>query len=377
MKREDQLALLERYEKGNCTAVEKKIVEDWYDAQLPEIRTLKSREDELLIRKQNSFQQILNSGKGRCRSPFMIWSVRILFVAATVTVVASLWAVLFTNSSNLPTRYSNDIDPGGNKAIITLNDGKNIPLSEQQSGVIIDAAKMTYSDGTLISNDRLGKFKIATPKGGTYQARLPDGSKVWLNSASSITYSKSTINGLGARRVNLTGEAYFEVSKDKQHPFIVTTRKQVVTVLGTHFNISSYENQVADKTTLIEGSVRVDLAADSGKIMSTKTEILKPGEQAVTSESKILVAHPDPKIASSWKDGDFVFNNEPLEDILKEVSRWYDVEIEYNDSTLKKRFFGGIISKSEKISKVLRMLELVGDDVKFDIKGKKIIVSKI
>ncbi|WP_316819259.1 FecR family protein [Pedobacter nyackensis] len=369
MKQQDPEQLLSSFQAGECTPEELALVEAYINYEGITNQDLLEIEADLIEYKNKGY---LIPTKYK----IIGWPFKILFIAAAVAVVASFWAVLFTNPSNLPTSYSSDVNPGGNKALLTLENGKKIQLNDSKTGVVIDATKLSYNDGTIINNERPGRIKITTPKGGTYQVRLPDGSTVWLNSASSLTYNKSSINGVEARRVNLTGEAYFEVSKNKQLPFIVTTRKQVVTVLGTHFNISSYENQAADKTTLLEGSVRVELIADSGKLMSARTEILKPGEQAITLGSQIQVAHPDPKIASSWKDGEFAFRNESLEDILNDVSRWYDIEVVYEDPGLKKRLFGGMMSKHEKVSKVLQMLELAAEDVKFDIQGKKIIVAK-
>jgi transmembrane sensor len=209
---------------------------------------------------------------------------------------------------------------------------------------------------------------ISTPNGGEWQIRLPDGSTVWLNAASSIQYSLN-IGTAKQRIVKLDGEAYFEVAKDAAHPFIVETDKQSVEVLGTHFNINSYHDEIVTKTTLLEGSVRVLHHS------SNQSEILKPGEQSIVSASGIDVKGVDMDEAIAWKNGYFMFNNEKQESILRKVARWYNVEIEYADPAAKEVMYYGTVSRFEKISKILTKFEQTGE-VRFDIKGNKVIVYK-
>lgn len=301
------------------------------------------------------------------------WRLNILLVAASIAFIGGTYTYLQKKDPVASQSYSTDVSPGGNRALLTLENGKKIQLSDSKTGIVVDASKLTYNDGTLIDNEKSQSFTVSTPRGGTYQVRLPDGSIAWLNAASSLTYSSPLKSDGGIRRVKLIGEAYFEVAKDKEHPFVVSTDKQNVTVLGTHFNINSYKDERAVRTTLLEGSVRVDLISYQGAPLPEKTKILKPGMQAVNSGAIIEVNEVDPDLAISWKNGEFAFRNEQLGDIMKNVARWYDVEVVYEDPDAQYKQYGGSISKYENISKVLGMLELTGN-VKFKIEGKKIIV---
>ncbi|MNL08096.1 fec operon regulator FecR [compost metagenome] len=208
---------------------------------------------------------------------------------------------------------------------------------------------------------------LSTEKGETYILTLPDKSKVWLNAASSLTYTAALMER-GVRRVKLTGEAYFEIFKDKAHPFVVESKEQQVEVLGTHFNINAYEDEFVVKTTLLEGSVKISNAG-------SRSSILKPGQQAVLSDRGIVLKNVEAEDAIDWKSGYFMFNNESLESGLKRIARWYNVQIIYEDESLKGETFFGRISKFEKISKVFSMLERT-DIVRFKIEGNKIFVRK-
>jgi ferric-dicitrate binding protein FerR (iron transport regulator) len=191
---------------------------------------------------------------------------------------------------------------------------------------------------------------------------------VWLNAASSLTYNLNLASAK-QRLVKLQGEAYFEVAKDKAHPFVVSTEKQTVEVLGTHFNINSYPDERVTKTTLLEGSIRVSHRD------TQETEILQPGEQSIVSSSGISVNEVDTDEFIAWTKGYFMFNNERQESIMRKLSRWYNVEVEYADEAAKNVMYYGTVSRFEKVSKVLRKFEQTGE-VRFDIKANKIIVYK-
>lgn len=297
--------------------------------------------------------------------------------AAVVFIAFSVTAYISLNKKKEHV-FTTDVAPGKNKAILTLADGKKISLSDATTGDIAKEAGLSITktaDGQLVYNiaesknvedDRLNT--ISTPNGGEWQIRLPDGSTVWLNAASSIQYSLN-IGNAKQRIVKLEGEAYFEVAKDKLHPFIVETDKQSVEVLGTHFNINSYHDEIVTKTTLLEGSVKVLHKS------TNESEILKPGDQSIVSLSGIDVKEVDVDEAVAWKDGYFKFNNEKQVSILRKIARWYNVEIEYADPEAKEVMYYGTVSRFEKISKVLRKFEQTGE-VRFDIKGSKLIVYK-
>jgi len=298
--------------------------------------------------------------------------------AAAVLVVFSFTAYLSLNKKKEHV-FASDVAPGKNKAILTLADGRKISLSDAANGDVIEQAGISVSktaNGQLVYHiektagniDDSKVNTISTPNGGEWEIRLPDGSVVWLNAASSLKYSLN-IGSSKQRKVELTGEAYFEVAKDKAHPFIVKTSKQELEVLGTHFNINSYANENVTRTTLLEGSVRV---AD---LNSTEMLVLKPGEQSVLSNSGLTIKNANTDEAIAWKNGYFMFDNEKQESILRKIARWYNVEIEYADPEAKEVMYYGTVSRFEKISKVLRKLEQTGE-VRFDIKGNKLIVYK-
>jgi len=312
------------------------------------------------------------------RSPKRILMKSLKWAAAAVVFIVFSFAAYLSLQKKKEHVFATDVAPGKNKAILTLADGKKISLSDAMNGDIAKEAGFSITktaDGQLVYNvagsenvndSRLNT--ISTPNGGEWQIQLPDGSMVWLNAASSIQYSLN-IGTAKQRVVKLDGEAYFEVAKNATHPFIVETDKQSVEVLGTHFNINSYKDERLTKTTLLEGSVRVS------HNITNESEVLKPGEQSLVSVSGMDIKEVDVDESIAWKNGYFMFNNERQESILRKVARWYNVEIEYADADAKEVMYYGTVSRFEKISKVLRKFEQTGE-VRFDIKGNKVIVYK-
>ncbi|MBO9672752.1 MAG: FecR domain-containing protein [Sphingobacteriaceae bacterium] len=312
------------------------------------------------------------------RSPKRVLMNSLKWAAAAVVFIVFSVTAYISLQKKKEHVFTTDVAPGKNKAILTLADGRKISLSDALTGNVAKDAGFSITktaDGQLVYNideseniDDTRINTIATPNGGQWQIRLPDGTKVWLNAASSMQYSLN-IGKAKQRLVKLDGEAYFEVAKDKAHPFIVETDKQSVEVLGTHFNINSYNDEIVTRTTLLEGSVRVFHKA------TNESEILKPGEQSIVSASGIDIKEADVDEAIAWKDGYFKFNNEKQVSILRKLARWYNVEVEYADQEAKNVIYYGTVSRFEKISKVLTKLEQTGK-VRFDIKGNKIIVYK-
>ncbi|NQV75056.1 MAG: FecR family protein [Bacteroidetes bacterium] len=272
------------------------------------------------------------------------------------------------------------ITPGYDKAILTLSDGTEIILEHAKNGILANQAGVSIqktSDGELLysfsnsantvtpkTKENVIYNKIETPIGGKYQVNLPDGSKVWLNSSSSLRFS-ALFNG-DAREVELSGEAYFDVSKNKSKPFRVITKDQIVEVLGTQFNINSYSDEGPIKTTLIEGSVKI--------IYKDKVVLLSPGQQFQPKELVAAVVEADTEEVVAWKDGYFVFKNEDIRSIMRKLSRWYNVEVSYSGN-IPEVGFGGNISRSKDISEVLDVLQLT-NAIHFKVEGRRFTVMR-
>ena len=306
-----------------------------------------------------------------------------IVAAASIFIVAALSLYLYTNSTqNKPVRpvsHASHIKPGDNKAYLTLANGKKIVLSDAKNGTLVaqNGIQITKTtDGQLVytvtgnNNSTSSDYNtIETPKGGQYQVRLPDGTNVWLNAASSLRYP-SAFKG-SERKVELSGEAYFEVAKNKKMPFRVISNTQTVEVLGTHFNVNSYLDEADTKTTLLEGSVRVK------RNNSTTAVVIRPGQQASVKQNvndKINVAEADMEEVMAWKNNYFRFNNENIESVMRKISRWYNVDVEYKGA-ISDEEFNGTISRSKNIVQVLEMLEGT-KSIHFKIEGRRIVVMK-
>jgi ferric-dicitrate binding protein FerR (iron transport regulator) len=265
------------------------------------------------------------------------------------------------------TRFKNDVLPGDNRAILTLDDGSLINLDDAQNGVLASenntdirktgSGQLEYStDNKLIQTVKYNT--LSTPMGGQYQLLLPDGSKVWLNSGSSIRFPTAFIGK--ERVVELKGEAFFDIKENKKMPFIVRTNNSM------DINVMAYEDEKSINTTLLEGSVQI--------LKETGSTYLEPGQAAVLNKGsgKIKVAPADIEDAVAWKNGYFIFSNENIESIMRKVSRWYNVEIEYQGN-LNNKDFVGTISRDKNISELLKMLELTGA-IHFRIEGRRVTV---
>jgi transmembrane sensor len=273
------------------------------------------------------------------------------------------------------------ITPGGNKATLTMADGKVISLEDAQNGLLAQSGKTSVrktEHGRLVYNSSADADlttplsaeprynTLSTPKGGEYQVTLPDGTRVWINSASSLSFPVAFTGK--QRLVKLTGEAYFEVAKDASKPFYVSLNNVQVRVFGTHFNIAAYNDDSRITTTLLEGSVQVT--------KNNKQSLLKPGQQAVVDNNsdKIAVSAADTDQVMAWKNGYFKFDDESIVSVMKKVSRWYDVEIDYRGHFDDQRF-GGTFYRSKSITELLHHLEKIGR-VHFKITGRRIVVME-
>jgi ferric-dicitrate binding protein FerR (iron transport regulator) len=278
----------------------------------------------------------------------------------------------------------NDVAPGTVGATLTLADGRKIKLSDMSTGEIAKEAgvrvtktangQLLYEIASLSSRatamdldpSKVGATNVlSTAKGETYQVKLPDGTAVWLNAASTLTYTTSLREG-DRRVVRLLGEAYFQVAEDKSRPFIVETSQQQIEVLGTHFNVNAYLDEEDVTTTLLEGRVKVSNQSGS--------KILKPGDQSSVTEHSILITQVDTERAIAWKNNKFLFENDNIQYIMRMIERWYAVDVVYTGAMPTEKFGGGV-SRFDNVSQVLRILESTGG-AHFKIEGRKILVSK-
>lgn len=272
----------------------------------------------------------------------------------------------------------NDVAPGKNIAVLTLSDGSTIILDSVKNGVLAEdgsAKVFKMANGQLSykpGNDNSGKLvynTISTPKGGQYEIVLADGTKVWLNAGSSLKFPPVFTGN--QRGVSLTGEGYFEVAKDPSKPFVLSVRDMKIEVLGTHFNVNAYVDEKTIATTLLEGSVKV---SGDAKKQASAFRVLKPGQQAnFDKEGKIAVKDDaDLDEAISWKNGKFYFNNADISVMMRQISRWYDLEVKY-EGTVPERKFTGKIDRNVNVSKIITMLEYAKVHVRLE--GNTIVVA--
>jgi transmembrane sensor len=407
MDNQEAKALLEKYRNGTCTETELAILESWlHTFELDGLKKL-NQQDWATI--EMTTAPVIADGRF-ARATVRLFPRIAVAAAAVAAITLGVWFYYASSINGRHPEFSsgsplaNDIAPGRNTATITLANGKTITLSDAKVGVVIGDNKLAYNDGSKIDDSSLrgieaisSTLTASTPRGGTYQITLPDGTKAWLNAASSIKFP-SSFAGAKQRRIEMTGEVYLEVTKDKKHPFIVESKGQEVEVLGTHFNINSYADEGSTKTTLLEGSVRVSsllssraMAKDLGptglgttallgpsKLGMTgslgEAAILKPGQQSIISGSKrIAVANVDANDAVDWKNEEFVFKRETLQSIMRKVSRWYDVEVVYDKGIDVTETFSGVVSRKKNISEVLQLMGLNGQ-LKFKIENKKVYI---
>lgn len=296
--------------------------------------------------------------------------------AAAVLVVAIIGTWIFVTDDGKVLKVDSsalldntDIPPGGSRATLTLTDGRTVNLSEMHTGIIVGEG-IAYLDGSkVIDNERSenenASNSITTPKGGTYQITLPDGTHVWLNSASTLTYPLRFADD--ERVVELKGEAYFDVAGFPTLPFKVISERQTVEVLGTQFNIKTYEDEQDVKTTLVKGAVRV-----VPKTGHRSSFTLSPGQQSNLAGGKITVDNVDTSSYIAWKSGMFHFKQTPFGEMMRQIERWYDVDVEYS-SRIPQETFSGRMSRNVSLMTVLDLLKVSG--IRYRIRGKKLIIE--
>lgn len=302
------------------------------------------------------------------------------YAAAAVLVTGALATVYLLNRpeekavTTIAKNVQTDIPAGTDKAVLTLGDGSRIVLDDAENGDLAqqgDARIKKLRDGQLIydaeenSKAKVASNTLSVPRGGQYALTLSDGTKVWLNASSSIKYP-SVFAGT-QRLVEISGEAYLEIAKNTHQPFVVKTDATEIQVLGTSFNVNAYNDEHAEKTTLVDGSARVI------KSSSAQAKLLIPGQQAEISESSdgVKVQTVDTEQTIAWKNGFFSFNNADIKTVMRQLSRWYDINIVYENGVPQQRFFGEM-NRSLTLSQVLKGLEVT--KVNFRLEGRNLIV---
>lgn len=310
---------------------------------------------------------------------------RLPYAAAIIIILlATTWYFTrnnFKQQHEVATTTAPPKAPGqtANKVLLTLADGKQVAVDEVRDGDIDNGlgAHIKKQQGLIVFNpantpNAGNEYNtITTTRGKQYHIILPDKTQVWLNAASSLKFPVAFIGK--ERTVVLTGEGYFEVSKNPAQPFIVMANETKVQVLGTHFNVMAYTNEGAVKTTLLEGSVEVGNRQSA--IGSKKSVLLKPGEQAIDRHDSPLTINHSPNLEQimAWKNGEFRFENTSIETIMRQVERWYDLDVVYKGEPPADLALSGVIAQTEKVTQLLDILEAT-HRVRFSVEGNKIIV---
>lgn len=368
--------MIERYVSGKTNPEENAFLEKYFEyfENEPNITEELTEEE-----RQSLGEKMQTAILQKIGAPVRKIQYRRIAVAAAIAGLIITGAIYLTRPPGKPDQTIasdstvSDLEPGGNKAFLITADGKRISLDDASVG------EVSREDGTIIQKTRDGQLvydlsglnvdastsainTIETPVGGEYQVILSDGTKVWLNASSSLEFP-AAFKGK-ERLVKLSGEGYFEVARNAKMPFQVQVNDMKVNVLGTHFNIMAYGDEGDIKTTLLEGSVNVSNALSS--------KILTPGQQArVGTTDDIDVKTVDVEDAVAWKNGYFSFKEDRIETVLRQLSRWYDMQVVYEGKIPSDRFTGKI-RRNAKASKVLQFMEEAG--VNFRVDGRKVIV---
>jgi len=376
MEKKYEKALLAKYAAGECTPEEKAIIESWY-VQHQHEDFIDIGEKERLDDMAEIRGMLIHEIRPKSSSFKHFWP-RVLAAASILLILSVGFYVVVhrqAEKQQLVKNPARDFAPGSNKAILTLASGKQLVLTGAKVGLLANQGntaihvksgdEVVYSANSGINPTQVQYNTMTTPRGGQYPLTLSDGTKAWLDAASSITFPVA-FNG-NVREVKITGQVYFEVAHDPARPFRVTAKGQMVEVLGTHFNISAYPNEPKMRTTLLEGSVRI---AYKGQ-----TALLKPGQQAVidqTSRNDIDVKEVDTDEAVAWKDGYFMFHKADIGAMMRQLERWYDVDVAYEGQTPSAKITGKV-HRNVNASQVLKILTYL--DIHYKIEGKKIIIT--
>lgn len=377
MKDEEINDLVNRYLQGNCTPEEINLVNSYFN-QAAEKTASAGPVHDLETHQQRVWEKLGVKHKPAAYVPFMRY-------AAILTVIFGLslgyYQYFYKETPKTYTKTANDIPPGGNKAVLTLANGQQINLNAQNgaltgntltgtqitnntsNGIVTFQTSDTQSETNHPKNASIIN-KITTPTGGQYKLVLADGTRVFLNSESELTFP-GRFSGK-QREVRLKGQAYFEVAHDAKHPFIVTTQQQQLTVLGTHFDVNAYSDQSV-KTTLAEGSV-VLLQPSTGI-----SQPLKPDQQAALLSTGFNVKRVITSDEIAWIDGMFIFKQTPLKEAMQQISRWYGVEVDY--ASLPNKVLDADLSRQLTLAEVLKGIEY-SSQFKFTLQGRRLVFIK-
>ncbi|MBO9730667.1 MAG: FecR domain-containing protein [Chitinophaga sp.] len=356
-------------------ALVKELMNETWEEQLPEAPHFSEAESAAILQQVLATRAVtIGSRKPQRRIGMMVAAV----TTGVLLLAAGAW---WWQNSHTPapvklagqSQVKNDIAPGISKATLQLADGSRITLDSSHTGTLArqgnvnivqtNSGELAYN-GTAAANATVQYNILTTPRGGEYQVTLPDGTKAWLNAASSLKYPTAFVGN--TRTVELSGEAYFEVTANAAKPFTVHTNKSTIEVLGTHFNINAYADEKATLTTLLEGAVKV--SSHNGQT------ILSPGQQANvnTNNGNLQVKTVDTEEAVAWKNDQFAFRDVDLPTVMRQIARWYDVEIVYAGTPATDEI-SGKISRNYNISQVLKMLEYTAG-IKYSVDGHKVTI---
>jgi transmembrane sensor len=360
--------LLYKFDQGTCTPEEEQLLMQWAKEQ-------ESTDIYWTAKQRSKFYteqaRAVSHGTGIKLRRTSINRIPWIAAASVLLLIVAGYFVFnySTTAQQQPVTAQQIIMPGNNRATLTLSDGSIITLDDKNQGVVASEGPseiIKSEDGKIayqLRNTAIQKLvmnTMTTPRGGQYQLTLPDGTDVWLNAESSISFPAAFTEN--TRTVIISGEAYLDIKKDKSKPFIVNTKKQKIEVLGTAFNINNYDDENTAKTTLVEGAIKIN------------TAVLKPGEQMQTNNNTgaTAIKPVDTDLVISWKNGQFNFSGASIETIMRQLSRWYDVAVEYKGKVPERRF-GGKISRDLNLEEVISILNF--NDIKAKLNGRKIIIE--
>ena len=380
--------LLERYVTALLTEEEEQeltlIMQDpdhagFVQAELLRLLQEEAEQAELAADWEPVLQRIFSVDKTKETAPALIRTMSRRWMAAAVVLILLGGGALYIFTKHPPTapiakvslKPADSIRPGSNRAVLTLAGGQQIVLDDAHNGILgrqgktqvikLDNGRLAYNSGEN-TNDQPLYNTITTPRGGQYQITLPDETRVWLNAESSLRFPTAFTEN--ERAVELTGEAYFEVAPNKNKPFLVKTGQSTTRVLGTSFNIMAYNDEGPVKTTLLEGAVNVDEGGHS--------VLLQPGEQGIFNNGSIATRTVNTRAVVAWKDGYYFFDRTPVQSVMRQIARWYNVDIVYKGAVPKDEIVGRI-PRTAYVSDVLHIMELIG--IHFKIEGHTIIVT--
>ena len=378
MKKTFEIAkIIHRYLLGEISEEEQFLLDEWveqsehHQEMLREFRRMEYLDENILRHRLFDSKKGLRKFEERKRRALrrLRW-VRVASVAAVVCCVASVALFLSRRADERKeiARIEAPIVPGGYRAVLVLDNGQHVELSDEaalkvkeKSAVIsVEDNHIVYPKEDSIQIEAVNR--VFTPRGGEYSLELSDGTNVWLNADSELRYPVRFKGD--CREVEITGEAYFEVAKNADRPFVVYADGMKIRVLGTSFNVRAYENEKR-QTTLIEGSVEVAYGSQQVKIV--------PGQQVMLSENRLVVREVNTWIDTGWKNGLFVFEEQPLTEGFRELERWYDVHIFIANEEIKRLKFTSDFPRYEDIDRVLRIIELAAC-VKCEVRERTIVV---